>query len=220
MTDFFKKLGEEILLSTYQHVYLTFFAMLLACALALPLGIFLARCHWRRFSATVMSLIGLIQPIPSLALVALIVAIFKFVHLPSIGVFPGLAALVCYALLPILRNTYTGLRQVDPNILEVARGMGMTSKQMLFNVEFPLALPVVMAGIRIATVWTIGVATLVSLVGAGGLGDLIFKGLRSYHVDYILAGTIPAAALALVFDCALGFIEKLFSHQTTNEQRN
>ena len=149
----------------------------------------------------------MIQTVPSLALIAFIVLVFALVALPTIGTVPAIVALVLYALLPILRNTYTGIRQVDPAIIEVARGMGMRAYQILFSVELPLSIPVIMAGIRISTVWTIGVATLCALIGAGGLGDLILKGLRSIQMDYLVAGTVPAAALALVFDWGLARLE-------------
>jgi osmoprotectant transport system permease protein len=207
VTAFFARLGTEMLVRTREHVTLTFFAMLLAVLIAVPLGVALARCRRRRVVSAVMGMVNVIQPIPSLALVAFIVALFKVSGLPTIGMAPGLVALLAYAVLPILRNTYTGIRQVDPAVTEVAVGMGMTPWQVLLSVQFPLALPVIMAGVRIATVWTVGVATLVSLVGAGGLGDLIFKGLRSYHMDLVLAGAAPAAALALLFDWGLGRLE-------------
>jgi osmoprotectant transport system permease protein len=155
-----------------------------------------------------MGIAGAIQTIPSLALIAFIVVVFAVIKLPTIGTIPAMVALVMYALLPILRNTYTGIRQVDDSIIEVAVGMGMKSRQILFAVELPLALPVIMAGIRISTVWTIGVAALCGLIGAGGLGDLIIKGLRSIRSDYLLAGTVPAAMLALLFDWLLGLVEK------------
>ena len=121
----------------------------------------------------------------------------------------------CGGLLPILRNTYTGIKQVDHSIIEVAKGMGMKSRQILFSVELPLSLPVIMAGIRISTVWSIGVATLCGLIGAGGLGDLIIKGLRSIRPDYLLAGTVPAAVLALGFDWMLGRVEKWLTPKDT-----
>ena len=206
--SFFAKLGPEMLSRTYEHIYLTFFAMVIAVAIALPLGVYLTRCRWAKLSAAIMGAAGVIQTVPSLALIAFIVLLFALIALPTIGTSPAIVALVLYALLPIMRNTYTGIRQVDPSIIEVATGMGMRPHQILFSVELPLALPVVMAGVRISTVWTIGVATLCSLIGAGGLGDLIIKGLRSMHMDYMLAGTLPAAALALVFDWVLASTER------------
>jgi len=206
--EIFQKLGPEILTRTYEHIYLVFLSMVIAVVIALSLGIYLTRCRWPKFVSVVMAIAGAIQTIPSLALIAFIVVVFAIIKLPTIGAIPALVALVLYALLPILRNTYTGIRQVDDSIIEVAVGMGMKSHQILFSVELPLSLPVIMAGIRISTVWTIGVATLCGLIGAGGLGDLIIKGLRSIRPDYLLAGTLPAAVLALVFDWLLGLVEK------------
>jgi len=208
--------GPDIISKSRQHMLLTFLAMIIACSIALPVGIFLTRCRRKIVTSFVLGLVNIIQPLPSLAFVALVSVFFRFLQqtfhlkLPTIGLLPGLVALVVYALLPILRNTYTGIKQVDPAIVEVATGMGMKKNQVLFSVELPLALPVIMAGIRTSTVWTIGVAALVSLVGAGGLGDLIFQGLSNYRVDLILAGAVPAALLALVCDWLLALMEQWF----------
>jgi osmoprotectant transport system permease protein len=208
ITEFFEKLGPDIWLHSYQHLLLTAAAMAIATAIALPTGVLLTRCPWRPVVALVLGGVGIVQTIPSLALVAFIALIFILVTLPTIGIFPALTALVLYALLPITRNTYTGIRQVDSTVIEVARGMGMTPAQILFKIELPLSLSVIMAGIRISTVWTIGVACLVTFVGGGGLGDLIMQGLRSWHADYLIAGTAPAALMAIVFDFALSGFEK------------
>jgi osmoprotectant transport system permease protein len=208
LAAFFGKLGAEIAQRTYEHIFLTFVAMVIAIIIAVPLGICVARTRWPKLTTAVLGAAGVIQTVPGLALIAFIVVIFSVVALPTIGALPALVALVLYALLPILRNTYTGIRQVDPSVIEVATGMGMKPNQVLLQVELPLSLPVIMAGIRISTVWTIGIATLCGLIGAGGLGDLIIKGLRSIQIDYLLAGTIPAAALALAFDWILGGVEK------------
>ncbi len=208
MNQFFQQYGTMILEKTRDHLVLALLAMLVACAISIPLGVVLARCKARNFAKFVISAIGLIQPIPSLALVALVAALFMYLNLPTIGRLPGLVALVGYALLPILRNTYTGIRQVDANIIEVARGMGMTERQILTNVELPLALPFIMAGVRISMVWTIGVTTLVSLIGASSLGDLIFRGLSRGRVSLILAGAVPAIILALVFEFGLERLER------------
>lgn len=208
---FFRKLGPEMLDRTYEHVYLTFFSVLVAVVIALPLGVYLTRSRWKTMAAVVLGAAGVIQTVPGLALISFIVAVFALVALPTIGQVPALVALSLYAILPILRNTYTGIRQVDPSYIEVARGMGMKPGQILLHVEMPLSLPFIMAGIRIATVWTIGIATLCGLIGAGGLGDLIIKGLRSMQIDYLLAGTFPAALLALVFDGILARLEKWLS---------
>jgi osmoprotectant transport system permease protein len=220
---FFDKLGGDILQATYEHMFLTFFALVVAVSIALPLGIYLTRCRWQRLVNTIMGFISVIQTIPSLALVAIIGGIFVILNrigldVPTIGIVPGIITLVAYALLPILRNTYTGIRQVDPSVIEVATGMGMKPSQVLFSIELPLALPGIMAGLRIATVWTIGVACLASLISAGGLGDLIMRGLRSMHFDYLVAGTVPAALLALFFDWILGRIEKWLTPEGIREE--
>ena len=213
---FLNKLGADIAERTYEHVYLTVSAMAIAVAIAVPLGIVLAHSRRAKTVTAILGGVAVIQTVPSLALVALIVIFFAIVravvplpfHLPSIGILPALVALVLYALLPILRNTFTSIRQVDPAVIEVAVGMGMTRRQVLFSVELPLALPVIMAGIRIATVWTVGIATLCTFIGAGGLGDLIYRGLQSIQVDYLIAGTVPAALLAIVLDGLLAFGER------------
>ncbi len=214
---------QTVLDLTVQHLMLSLGAMLFALALALPLGIVLARTRFRRLAHAAMTAASLVQPVPSLALVALVMTGFLYlkdaigpwmqetlgVRLSAIGTPAGMVALVAYALLPILRNTYTGIRQVDPAVKEVATGMGMTPRQVLFSVELPLALPVIMAGVRISTVWTVGVATLVSAIGAHSLGDLIFRGLAmaSSGVGLVLAGALPAIALALGLDFGLGRVE-------------
>lgn len=210
ITIFIERLGPAILARTFEHIYLTFISMLIAIAIALPLGIYLTRTRWKKLETIAMNIAGTIQTIPSLALVALIVIIFALIGLPTVGIAPGITALFLYALLPILRNSYTGIKQIDPAVIEVAKGMGMTSNQVLFSVELPLSLPVIMAGIRISTVWTIGVAALVSLIGAGGLGDLIMQGLRTIRLDLLIAGTAPAACLALIADFILGKLQQWF----------
>lgn len=152
---------------------------------------------------------GIIQTIPAIALIAFIMLLFNLVgFLPTIGLAPALLSLVLYALLPILRNTYTSIRQVDPAIKEVAKGMGMKDLQILLSVELPLSLAVIMAGIRISTVWTIGIATLCAVIGAGGLGDPIFGGIRTFDFSRLLAGTLPAAAMAIIADTILAKLEK------------
>ena len=218
MQAFLERLGPEMLRHTFEHVYLSVLAMVIAAAIALPLGICLSRCRLPRVAQGVLGLAGVVQTVPSLALIALIMSLavicnglFEWLALPlrlsTIGVTPALVALVLYALLPILRNTYTGLRQVDPTVKEVAVAMGMTPRQVLISVELPLALPMIMAGIRISMVWTIGVAALCSLIGAGGLGDLIIQGLQSIRTDLLFAGMVPAMLLALLFDWGLAALE-------------
>lgn len=220
--EFFLKFSEDIAVHTFQHIYLTFISLTLAAIIAIPLGIYLTKTKYRKIVSLVLNLTSIIQTIPTLALLALTVALLILVNrifggaewyrqgglIPTIGNLLAITALVLYALLPILRNTYTGIKQVDPSLLEVAKGMGMTQRQILLRVELPLVLPVIMTGVRISAVWTIGIATLCGLIGAGGLGDLILIGLRSNQFDYLVAGTLPAAILALIFDALMSMLER------------
>jgi len=180
-----------------EHLQLTFAAMALAVAVGVSLGILLTRC--RRLSAPVLGAASVVQTVPSLALLALMIPLL------GIGVTPAIAALFLYAVLPILRNTYTGIDEVDPAITEVGRGMGMTEWQILWCVEIPLCVPIVMAGVRTSTVICVGIATLCTFIGAGGLGATIMEGMQTRGNQLILAGVIPAILLALALDglCAL-----------------
>jgi osmoprotectant transport system permease protein len=191
---------EDIYRATLEHIELSFIALLIAIVISIPTGLLLTR--FSRLAAPVIGVASLFQTIPSLALLGFMIPIL------GIGMFPAIVALTVYALLPILRNTYTGIMNVEKPIKEAGIGMGMTSMQVMLKVELPLALTVIMAGIRTATVMLIGVATLASLVGAGGLGDLIFRGISTVNTELILAGTIPSALLALLFDYLLGRMER------------
>nr|WP_158735953.1 ABC transporter permease [Alteribacillus sp. YIM 98480] len=191
---------EEILTATQEHLFLSFVAIAIACMIAIPLGILLTRN--KKLAEPVIGFTGLFQTIPSLALLAFMLPLF------GIGTAPAIIALTVYSLLPILRNTYTGILGVDQSAVEAGRGMGMTNMQILYKVELPLTLPIIMAGVRTATVLTIGVAALAAFIGAGGLGDLIFRGLQMIRNELILAGAIPAALLAIFFDVILRFVEK------------
>ena len=208
----YSMLKDVILFKTWQHLELTFYAMIIAICIAIPLGLFLARTKYEKLSFFILRFISIIQTIPGIAFIALIIVFLVFIrpiiHLPLMGTFPGIIVLVTYALLPIVNNTYMGIKNIDSGIKEVALGMGMTSYQSLFIIELPLALPVIITGIRITLVWTIGLATLVSLIGAGGLGDLIMQGLRSLQLNLILAGTIPAAFLAILLDWVIAKLGK------------
>lgn len=190
----------EIIEQTGEHIGLTVVALAIAVFLGLPLGIMLTR--YKKFSPSVLGVIGVIQTIPSVALLGFLLPLL------GIGVTPAIVALFLYALLPIVRNTYTGIEEVDPAVREAARGMGMSDLQILANVELPLAVPVIFAGIRTATVINVGVATLCALIGAGGLGAFIFRGIALNNVYMILAGAIPAALLALFLDMILGLLQK------------
>lgn len=189
----------RILDSLGQHMNLTLISLGLAIIIAVPLGIFLTR-H-RKLADLIIGIAAVFQTIPSLALLGFMIPVL------GIGFTPAVVALTVYGLLPILRNTYTGIVGVDQGAIEAGKGMGMTTFQILFMVEIPLSLSIIMAGVRTATVMIIGVATLASLVGAGGLGDLIFRGISSVNANLILAGAIPAAVLAILFDNLLKFFE-------------
>lgn len=183
------------------HMLLTVAAMLLAIAVAVPLAIVLTRNS--QWSFLVLGSAGVVQTIPSLALLAFLIP------LPGLGLGPrsAIVALFIYALLPILRNTYTGIRDVDPELCEAALGMGLTNMQILSKIELPLATRAIMAGIRTATTISIGIATLAAFIGAGGLGDPIVTGLQLNDTGLILSGAVPAALLALVVDGLLGLVE-------------
>lgn len=191
--------GMEIMTGTWEHIQLTLVALLIANIIALPLGILLTRK--RKMAETIIGITSVFQTIPSLALLGLMIPFF------GIGFGPAIIALTIYGLLPILRNTYTGIIGVNQAVVDAGIGIGMTSRQVLFMIEIPLALPIIMAGIRTATVMVIGVATLAALIGAGGLGNLIFRGIAMARQDLILAGAVPAALLAIIFDYVLKKIE-------------
>lgn len=190
---------EDIVLAASQHIELTIISLLLANLIAIPAGIILTR--YRRWAELVIGITAVFQTIPSLALLGFMIPLL------GIGTMPAIVALTIYGLLPIMRNTYTGILGVSASVVEAGIGMGMTSLQVLRMIELPMALPVIMAGIRTATVLLIGVATLAALIGAGGLGDLIFRGIAMANSELILAGALPAALLALVFDYVLKKLE-------------
>ncbi|AZA84370.1 ABC transporter permease [Chryseobacterium lactis] len=191
---------EKLLGQVVQHLGLTFLSLFLAIIVGLPLGILIARK--RKLSGSVLGMAGILQTIPSIALLGFMIPVF------GIGAAPAIVALLIYALLPIIRNTYTGITEVDPMVIEAAQAMGMNSKQLLFKVELPLAMPVIIAGIRTAAVINVGVATLASFVAAGGLGEFIFGGISLNNTNMILAGAIPAALLAIFLDQIIAVIQK------------
>jgi osmoprotectant transport system permease protein len=200
---FFLEHRAEILGATANHLTLVIIAMAFAIAIAVPLGMFIVhRPTLRNFA---LALASIFQTIPSLALFGFLIPI-PFIG--GIGRRTAVVALVLYALLPILRNTYVGLTGIDPAILEAAEAMGMTQSQILWRVRLPLARSVILAGIRTATIITIGVATIAAAIGAGGLGTFIFRGVAMVSDAVILAGAIPAALLAIVADLFLGWVER------------
>jgi osmoprotectant transport system permease protein len=204
LLDFFYRHRAEISTLTLEHLWLVGISMLLAVVIGVPLGILITRRA--RWNKPILGGANIIQTIPSLALFGFLMP------LPWLGARAdrlAIAALAGYALLPIIRNTYTGIMGVDPSVREAARGMGMTDWQLLTQVELPLAAGVILAGVRVATVMTVGIATIAAAIGAGGLGEFIFRGLSMVDNRVILAGAIPAALLALAADFVLGRAERL-----------
>ncbi len=195
----FQNRWPDIAAASWEHLELTFVSLILANLIAVPVGILLTR--YRQLAEPVIGVAAVFQTVPSLALLGFMIPLF------GIGTLPAIIALTIYGLLPILRNTYTGILGVAPAAVEAGVGMGMTSRQVLLMVELPLALPVIMAGIRTATVLIVGVATLAALIGAGGLGDLIFRGISMANSPLILAGALPAALMAILFDYLLKRLE-------------
>ncbi len=196
----------EVLELTAEHLWLVGASIVLAVLIGIPLGIVITR--WPVLNKPVLGGANIIQTIPSLALFGFLLPA------PWIGARAdrlAILALTLYALLPLISNTYTGIKGVDRAVVEAGRGMGMTDRQLLWQVEFPLALGVIIAGVRVATVISIGLATIAAAIGAGGLGEYIFRGLAMVNNQVILAGAIPAAALAILADVSLGWLEKRLS---------
>ncbi|WP_333879923.1 osmoprotectant update ABC transporter permease/substrate-binding subunit OpuFB [Lysinibacillus capsici] len=204
--DVFQERKAQLLAALLEHIQISFIALFFAVLIAIPLGIYLT--NKKKIAESIIGISAVLQTIPSLALLGLLIPLF------GIGKVPAIIALVVYALLPILRNTYTGINEVDPSLKEAALAMGMNRSKRLVKVELPLAMPVMMAGIRTAMVLIVGTATLAALIGAGGLGDIILLGIDRNNTALILIGAIPAAILALIFDVALKKLESLSFKKT------
>lgn len=199
--DVFKERQSQLLSALLEHIQISIIALFFAILIAIPLGIYLTKKQ--KIAEGVIGITAILQTIPSLALLGLLIPLL------GIGKVPAIIALVIYALLPILRNTYTGIKEVDPSLIEAARAMGMNKRQRLLRVELPLATPVIMAGIRTAMVLIVGTATLAALIGAGGLGDIILLGIDRNNSSLIILGAIPAAILAILFDLFLRQFERI-----------
>jgi osmoprotectant transport system permease protein len=198
--DFITGRWADILAVSWWHLRLSLMAVGLALGIGLPLGVL---CHLSRIAAMiVLNTVSMIYTVPTLALFGLMIPLL------GIGVVPAIVAVVLYSLLPVVQNTYTGLANLDPNLREVAIGMGMGRWTRLFRVELPLALPVIFAGLRIAVVNAIGMVTLASLIAAGGLGDLIFRGISIMSWNLVLAGSVPVLVMALGADFLLKLAEQ------------
>lgn len=200
MISFLNEYGSDLLLKTWEQLYISLIALSLGIIVAVPLGIALTR--FPRTAKVTISICSMLQTVPSLALLALMIPIF------GIGKFPAIVALFIYSLLPILRNTCIGMEGVDPTLIDSAKGMGMTAWQIMIKVMLSQALPVIMAGIRLSAVYLIAWATLASYIGAGGLGDFIFNGLNLYQPELIIGGTIPVSLLALLTNFLFSHLEK------------
>ncbi|MGE4486079.1 MAG: ABC transporter permease [Oscillospiraceae bacterium] len=192
---------QDLMQALVQHIELVFLSMMIAILIGIPLGILITRVKF--LEGGVLGVAGVLQTIPSLALLGFMIPLF------GIGIKNAVSALFLYSLLPVIRNTFTGIKDVDKSTIEAARGMGMTNWQILFKVELPLSLSVIMAGIRTATVINVGTATLAAFIGAGGLGDFILLGIQRNIDALVLIGAFPAALLALILDWLLGRLEKI-----------
>ncbi|MCJ8279170.1 MAG: ABC transporter permease [Rivularia sp. ALOHA_DT_140] len=207
MSDFFLiKYGSEIIERSIEHLVLVIIAIGIATLIGIPLGILITRKKALR--QPVLGIANILQTIPSLALFGLLIPI---PIIGGIGATPAIFALTLYSFLPIIRNTYTGITNVNPAIREAGRGMGMTDRELLFQVEIPLALGVILAGVRVAMVIGIGIATIAAAIGAGGLGVFIFRGISLVNNQLILAGAVPAALIALIADLGIGALERSLS---------
>jgi len=190
----------ETLYKAWEHLYISLIAVLLGILVAIPLGIVLTRM--KKGAGFVIGFVNIVQTFPSLAVLAF------FIPFLGVGKLPAIVALFFYSVLPILRNTYTGIKGVNPNLLESGKGLGMTNWERIFLVELPLSLPVIMAGIRTSSVYLIGWATLASFIGGGGLGDYIFIGLNLYQPAYIIFGAVPVTLMAVLIDYLFAKIEQ------------
>ncbi|GAA6821209.1 ABC transporter permease [Helicobacter pylori] len=200
MMDFLAKNGSQLVSKTIEHFYISIIALLIAIVVAVPIGIFLSKL--KRTSNIVLTIAGVLQTIPTLAVLAIMIPIF------GVGKTPAIVALFIYVLLPILNNTVLGVQNIDKNLKEAGTSMGMTRFQLMKDVELPLALPLILGGIRLSSVYVISWATLASYVGAGGLGDFVFNGLNLYDPLMIVSAAVLVTALALFVDFILSLIEK------------
>lgn len=203
---YFYEKKTEILSATIRHIEVSLMAVILSIIIALPLGILITR--YRKAAHIIVNSANIGQTIPSLAILGMVIPIL------GIGIKPAIFALVLRGILPIINNTYSGIINVDRSLIEAGKGLGMKNREILTLVELPLSFPVIMAGIRTATVLSISVATLAALIGAGGLGDLIFQGIVMADRNLLLSGSIPTAMLAIGADLLLGGVEKYLGKRT------
>ncbi|MEY8846503.1 ABC transporter permease [Bacillus safensis] len=198
--DFLEKNGGELLTKMWEHLYISLIAVVLGILVAVPLGVVLTRM--KRGAGFIIGIVNIFQTLPSLAILAF------FIPILGVGKIPAIVALFFYSVLPILRNTYAGVQGVNKNLLESGKGIGMTIWEQIRLVELPLAVPVIMAGVRTSTIYLIGWTTLAAFIGGGGLGDYILIGLQLYQPEFIIAGAIPVTILAVIIDLSLMKLEK------------
>lgn len=209
MIDFLIENNAELLQKCFEHLYISSISLLLGVIVAVPIGILLTKS--KVVAKVVMIIASILQTVPSFALLALMIPLF------GVGVKPAIVALFIYSLLPIMRNTYLGIDGVDKGLMDAAKGMGMTSGQILKKVQVPMAMPVIMSGIRLSAVYVLAWATLASYIGAGGLGDYIFNGLDNAIMPMVVWGTIPVTLIAILIDIILGKVEKKLTPNKTSE---
>ncbi|GED19385.1 ABC transporter permease [Kurthia gibsonii] len=199
--DFLVNNKQEILVKTWEQFYISMSALLLGIIVAVPVGVLLSKTE--KVAKVVMGITSVLQTLPSLAILALMIPIL------GVGKIPAIVALFIYTLLPILNNTFIGMQSVNKDLRGAGMSMGMTKLQSIYLVEFPLAIPVIMAGIRLSAVYAVSWATLASYIGAGGLGDFIFNGLNLYQPEFIIGGAVFVTILALLIDFILSKVEKI-----------
>lgn len=209
MIDYLLSNSAEIFAKSMEHLFIASVSLFFGILVAVPIGILLTRS--KTAAKIVMAIASVLQTVPSFALLALMIPIF------GVGKKPAIVSLFIYSLLPILRNTYLGIAGVNENLIDVARGMGMTKSQILFKVQIPMAMPVMMSGIRLSAVYVLAWTTLASYVGAGGLGDFIFNGLTNAIMPMVVWGTIPVTLMAIIVDFLFGILEEKLSPNKTSE---
>ncbi len=202
---FWQEKYSSIFVYTYQHLFISFVVMFLSVLITVPLAIYMTKMKSERPKNLIFNIANIFQTIPTIALLAIMIPIL------GIGFKPAVAALFLYALLPLLRNTYAGVKSIDPSIIESAKGMGFNTYQRILKIELPVALPYIMSGIRITTVYVISWTTLAALIGAGGLGDLVLAGIGYNDKNMIFTGTLLAIIIAVILDLILGRVEKKIS---------
>lgn len=208
MIEFLSTYGSSLVSAFGEHIFLSVVSLSLGILFAVPVGVLLSQT--KSVASFVMGIAGILQTVPTLALLALMVPLF------GVGKGPAIIALFIYSLLPILRNTYLGMKSVDPMVLDAAKAMGMKPFQVITKIQMPLAVPVIMAGIRLSAVYVIAWTTIAAYIGGGGLGEIIFNGLELFRSDLILAGTIPVIILAILTDLLAGRIEQRLTPRTTS----